>query len=156
MKIKYYLSAVVCTWFAFHVAIAQEELPSTGTFGEKIDKKGAVSVEKLSQKMGNTESLDIKLKGTITEVCQAKGCWMTLDIGNDKLLRVKFKDYGFFVPKDAAGKTAIIQGEAKKEMLSVDELRHLAEDAGKSEKEIEAIKEPMEELTFIAEGVIIE
>ena len=136
-------------------AYAQDRLESTGTFGEPIDKKGAVSAKKLAQKMDNAESLDIKVKGTITEVCQAKGCWMTIDLGDDELMRVKFKDYGFFVPKDAAGKTAIIQGVAKNEMVGVDELKHLAKDAGKSEKEIIAIDKPKEELTFVAEGVII-
>ena len=80
---------------------------------------------------------------------------MTIDLGNDELMRVKFKDYGFFVPKDAAGKTAIMQGVAKNEIVGVDELRHLAEDAGKPEKEINAIDKPTQELTFVAEGVII-
>ena len=136
-------------------AYGQDRLESTGTFGEPIDKKGAISAKKLSQKMDKSESLNIKVKGTITEVCQAKGCWMTIDLGDDELMRVKFKDYGFFVPKDAAGKTAIIQGVAKNEIIGVDELRHLAKDAGKSEKEIIAIDKPKEELTFVAEGVII-
>lgn len=136
-------------------AYGQDRLESTGTFGESIDKKGAVSAKKLAQKMDKAESLDIKVKGTITEVCQAKGCWMTIDLGDGELMRVKFKDYGFFVPKDAAGKTAIIQGVAKNEIIGVDELRHLAKDAGKSEKEIIAIDKPKEELTFVAEGVII-
>jgi hypothetical protein len=101
------------------------------------------------------QALDIKLKGTVTEVCQAKGCWMTIDIGDGETMRVKFKDYGFFVPKDAAGKTAIMHGVAKKEEVSVDELKHLAEDAGQSEAEINAITEPQVELTFVADGVII-
>lgn len=150
-------SYVLCVTFLLVVIAAngQDSLESTGTFGKAIDKKGAVSVKKLAQKMDVEESLDIKVKGTITEVCQAKGCWMTIDLGDDELMRVKFKDYGFFVPKNAAGKTAIIQGVAKNELVGVDELKHLAEDAGKSEKEINAIDKPKEELTFIAEGVII-
>ena len=137
------------------ITFAQDEI-SSRYFGETISKKGAISVKKLPQKMDNVESLDIKVKGTITEVCQAKGCWMTLDLGDDELLRVKFKDYGFFVPKDVTGKTAIVQGVAKKEIIGVDELRHLAEDAGKSEKKINAIDKPKEELIFVAEGVIIQ
>lgn len=143
--------AFIVTW-----SFAQDELPSTGSFGKSIDKKGAVSAGKLHKKMKNQESVDIKLKGQVEEVCQAKGCWMTIDLGNDELMRVKFKDYGFFVPKDAAGKTAIMQGVVTKETISVDELKHLAEDAGKPESEISKITEPKEELTFIAEGVIIE
>lgn len=150
-------SYVLCVAFLLAVIAAdgQDSPESTGAFGDPIDKKGAISVKKLAQKMDEAESLNIKVKGTITEVCQAKGCWMTIDLGNDELMRVKFKDYGYFVPKDAAGKTAIMQGVAKNEIIGVDELKHLAEDAGKSEKEINAIDKPKEELTFIAEGVII-
>jgi len=133
----------------------QDELKSTGNFGNQIDKQGAISVRKLPAKMENSETVEIKVKGIVTEVCQAKGCWMTLDLGDDESIRVKFKDYGFFVPKDAAGKTAIVQGIASKEVVSVEEQKHLAEDAGKTEKEINSIKDPKEELTFVAEGVII-
>jgi len=140
--------------FVASLGYSQEE-QSSGNFGEPISKKGAISAKKLPQKLEKSEAVDIKVKGVITEVCQAKGCWMTLDLGDDELMRVKFKDYGFFVPKDAAGKTAIIKGVATKEVIGVDELKHLAEDAGKSEKEINSIKEPKEELTFLAEGVII-
>lgn len=150
-------SYVLCVAFLLAVIAAngQDISESTGTFGETIDKKGAVSVKKLAHKMDKTDSIETKVKGTIVEVCQSKGCWMTIDLGNDELMRVKFKDYGFFVPLDAAGKTAIMQGVASNEIVGVDELKHLAEDAGKSEKEINAINKPKEELTFVAEGVII-
>jgi hypothetical protein len=37
----------------------------------------------------------------------------------------------------------------------VEELKHLAEDAGKSKEEIEAITEPKEELKFLATGVLL-
>lgn len=142
--------------FVAGIAYSQDVTKSTGNFGENITKKGAVSVKKIPGKMEGSSELEIKVKGRITEVCQAKGCWMTLDLGDDELIRVKFKDYGFFVPKDAAGKTAVIEGIAKKEVIDVGELKHLAEDAGKSEKEIDAISEPKEELTFVAKGVIIQ
>ena len=151
---KSYILVITFSLIAICV-FGQDQLESTGAFGESIDKKGAVSAKKLAKKMDNTESLDVKVKGTIIEVCQAKGCWMTIDLGNSEVMRVKFKDYVFFVPKDAAGKTAVMKGVAKNEMVGVDELRHLAKDAGKSEKEIVAIDKPKEELTFVAEGVII-
>ena len=88
--------------------------------------------------------------------CQVKGCWMTADLGNGESMRIRFKDYGFFVPKDAGGKDFYAQGVASWDTTSVAELRHYAEDAGKSKEEIEKIKEPKVELVFLAEGVIIE
>jgi hypothetical protein len=155
LRMKTSLLTLVLYLSIFSYVNAQDALPSTGSFGESIDKKGAIPVKKLPQKLEDDQALDIKLKGTVTEVCQAKGCWMTIDIGDGETMRVKFKDYGFFVPKDAAGKTAIMHGVAKKEEVSVDELKHLAEDAGQSEAEINAITEPQVELTFVADGVII-
>jgi hypothetical protein len=135
---------------------AQSELPITGTYGEVITKKKAISTSGIPAKLQSAETLDMKVKGAILEVCQNKGCWMTLDMGSGQTLRVTFKDYGFFVPKDAAGKTAWIDGTAKKDIMGVAQLKHAAEDAGKSEAEINAITEPKEGITFIAKGVIIE
>jgi len=68
---------------------------------------------------------------------------------------VKFKDYGFFVPKDIAGQEVIMEGKAYREVTAVDELRHLAQDAGKPQEEIEKITEPKVELKFMASGVLL-
>ena len=48
-----------------------------------------------------------------------------------------------------------MEGWAFREVTSVDELRHYAEDAGKSQEEIEAIQEPKDELKFLASGVFV-
>ncbi|MBP9188254.1 MAG: DUF4920 domain-containing protein [Chitinophagales bacterium] len=96
-----------------------------------------------------------KVKGTVTSVCQNKGCWMKLDLGNGESMRVSFKDYGFFVPKDLEGKQVIVQGVAEVKTISVEDQRHFAEDAGKTEEQIQSITEPQEELVFVADGVIV-
>jgi hypothetical protein len=96
----------------------------------------------------------IIVRGEITEVCAKKGCWMKLVEGDDEVF-VKFKDYGFFVPRNAAGHRALLHGEAIKQITPVDELRHYAEDAGASPEAIAAITEPKTEITFMADGVRI-
>lgn len=126
------------------------------TFGEKITKEGAIATNELTNFIGDKEKVEVKITGKINEVCKVKGCWMTADLGNGKSMRVTFKDYGFFVPKDAGGKTFWAEGEAKTKTTSVEMLKHYAEDAGKSKEEIEAIKEPKKELVFVAKGVIVE
>ena len=79
---------------------------------------------------------------------------MKMNVNNDTLL-VRFKDYGFFVPKTGSeGKSVIIN--AKMDTISVEMLRHYAEDAGDSEEEILKIMEPKYVLEFIADGVLIE
>lgn len=125
-------------------------------FGAKITADGALKASDLMNKLVSADSLvDVKMEATIEKVCQMKGCWMTVKADGDAPIRVTFKDYAFFVPKDAAGKKAVVQGIAYKEVLSVDMQKHYAEDAGKSKEEIAAITEPVIEYTFEAEGVII-
>jgi hypothetical protein len=68
---------------------------------------------------------------------------------------VQFKDYGFFVPKDCAGREVLVAGELQRVERSVEELRHLAEDAGRSEAEISAITEPEMAWRIEATGVLI-
>lgn len=126
------------------------------TFGEALSDAKTVKAKTLAKTMDGKETMEVKLEGEILEVCQMKGCWMTVDAGNDTKIRVTFKDYAFFVPKDAAGKNAVFEGEAKYETLDVATLKHYAEDAGKSQEEIDAITEPETKLTFVASGVQIQ
>jgi Domain of unknown function (DUF4920) len=128
-----------------------------GTFGAKIDEAGAISMDSLVAMVaaGQTDISSIKVEGKVNEVCQAKGCWMNLQKADGTGMRVTFKDYAFFVPKDCGGKMAVIQGHAYMDTTAVEDLRHYAEDEGKSKEEIAKITEPLVELAFEAEGVII-
>ena len=81
---------------------------------------------------------------------------MKLKADEDTLM-VRFKDYGFFVPKEGVeGRNAIVQGEAYYDTLTVELLQHYAQDAGKSEDEILSITEPEYNFLFEASGVIIQ
>lgn len=132
--------------------------PSTeNTFGEAITTANALTVNELFTQLSNQDSIVTKVRGTVQEVCQAKGCWMTItdDKAQAQTVFVKFKDYGFFVPKDISGKEIIMEGLAFQEVTSVDELRHYAEDKGASEEEIAKITEPKREYKFMASGVLL-
>ena len=97
----------------------------------------------------------IKVKGEILSSCPMKGCWMKIKSEEDTIL-VRFKDYGFFVPKDGiVGDKTIVNGKLSIDTLSVALLRHYAEDAGKSLEEINKIVDPEISMTFLAEGVLI-
>lgn len=134
---------------------AAESATEEGYYGARITEEGAKPLNELTALMGEQKELQTKLSGTITECCQKKGCWMKMDMGNGQTMRVTFKDYEFFVPKNAGGKQAVIEGKAYYEETSVEELKHYAEDAGKSKEEIAAITKPEKELVFEANGVII-
>jgi hypothetical protein len=140
----------------FTLACGNQIDPKATTFGESITKKGSISYDELLTKLDESDSLNTKVVGTVNEVCQAKGCWMTIVSENsDKVMRVKFKDYAFFVPKDISGRKVVFEGKAYRELTSVDELRHYAEDAGQSEEEIAAITDAKESYKFMASGVLL-
>jgi hypothetical protein len=133
-----------------------ELLPSTGSFGDPIEKEGTVPVTEIASLINSDELIPVKVSGTILEVCQHTGCWLTFDLGNGENIMVNMKDHAFYVPKDAAGKTAFVQGAATRELISVDMLKHYAEDAGRSQEYIDSITEDAWQYTIEAQGVIIE
>ncbi|MCU0435295.1 MAG: DUF4920 domain-containing protein [Bacteroidia bacterium] len=157
---KFLLAVLVCGAFtACNNSAAEDKKPVGDTtvsyFGDTITADGAIQASQLLAQIAGKDSMQVKLEGTIEEVCQKKGCWMKLQLDSANEMRVKFKDYAFFVPKDAGGKKVIVEGWAYADSLSVEELRHYAEDAGDSKEEIEKITKPEAEYTFMARGVII-
>ena len=103
--------------------VAEQAAPSL--FGEEFNADGAADINSIDpSSIAESDSLDAVVYGTVKEVCQVKGCWMKLNIGNDIEVMVNFKDYGFFVPKDIVGKNVLVNGEAYKRTISINELKH--------------------------------
>jgi hypothetical protein len=127
--------------------------------GEEFVANSVKSYDQVLKDLNKKGSLDeVVVHAAVTGVCQAKGCWMTLVSTTDPStpsMFVKFKDYAFFMPKDLAGGKVIMKGKAYKEVTSIDDLKHYAEDEGKSADEIAKITKPKEELKFLASGVHI-
>ena len=97
---------------------------------------------------------DVIVKTTVTEVCPKKGCWMKVKGSQpSELMRVTFKDYGFFVPTELVGKEVVLQGHYAKHIESVEEQKHLLQDAKRPQSEIDAVTAPKETLRFVATGV---
>jgi hypothetical protein len=165
MKIFLYLSMFVfglwsCANSAPEAETAEvvEEAGDGLHFGETITPDGSVAYETLVEMMQQAETAELKVRAKVASVCQTKGCWMTVQSDNPEVkevMFVQFEDYGFFMPFDLAGKEVVMLGQAYREVTSVDDLRHYAEDEGKSEEEIAAITEPLSELKFMAKGVVI-
>lgn len=124
--------------------------------GEEFSTEDYVTTDMLKTLLEMGDSAKVVLKGKVNAVCKKKGCWMTMPMDSETDIRVRFKDYGFFVPLNCEEKTAYIQGVATKSIISVDELKHYAEDNGDSQETIDAITEPEVEYSFLADGVILE
>lgn len=129
---------------------------NVGWFGEEFEMAEATAASDVSSLMNDSSVNEFIVSGTIEEVCQKKGCWMKVATAEDESMRISFKDYGFFVPLDASGKTMTMKGVAGFDTIDVDMLKHFAEDAGQSQEEIDAITEPEFALTFEATGVLIQ
>jgi hypothetical protein len=128
------------------------------SFGDKFQPKKVLTEKQMLKKyksLKKGDSVKVVFQSNIKSVCKKKGCWMNLDLSDGNKAFVKFKDYGFFVPLNADGSTAIVSGYASIDVVSVDELKHYAKDAGKSQAEINKIKKAEVTYSLMADGVLI-
>jgi hypothetical protein len=151
---------VVCGVVILFAIVAYAQPPAGDAkpgewYGEKITPDGAVGIADVAAKLDKTESIDTKIKAKIVEVCPNKGCWLKLQVNDSTTAMVKMKDYGFFLPLAAKGKTVVLDGEVKMKTTSVAELKHYAEDAKKSKEEIAAITKPEKEIRVLAKGIVV-
>ena len=127
-------------------------------FGDSISADKAISSEDMLvqyDKLKPGDTLNVKFKSNIKNVYQKKGCWMTIELPSGKEAFVKFKDYAFFVPKNAQKVEVIVNGKAFVSIESVEELKHYAKDEGKSQAAIDSIVAPKTNYSFMADGVLI-
>ena len=97
----------------------------TLTRGEPLAGAPAVQLAELLAKPQSHDGQTVRVEGQVRKACQKKGCWMEL-ASSDKGagVRVTFKNYGFFVPVDAAGSAARVEGVVKVSELSEDMAKH--------------------------------
>ena len=113
------------------------------------------AASELFQALAATDTVQTGFKAKVLEVCQMKGCWMRVELAQEQTVMVRFKDYGFFVPKDIAGSEVWMEGKAFISEVPEGERRHLARDAGRTEQEVMAIRGPERAPEFEASGVRI-
>ena len=104
--------------------------PAVATYGKPLKGLKATPVSEVlaSAKNGDT----VRIAGKAETVCKKKGCWLTLRDG-DASVHVSVDEYSFFVPKDSAGSTVVLEGKVKVEAPDPAHAEHLkAEGAGKA------------------------
>ncbi len=123
-------------------------------YGELFELSESINYN-LEKDIFLNSSSKVKIEGEILSSCPMKGCWMRISVEKDTVL-VRFKDYGFFVPKNGIeGKSTIINGKLSVDTLSIAQLQHYAEDSGKPKEEIALISKPEITISFLADGVLI-
>lgn len=139
-----------------HFQVVQDPNQS---FGKKITASNAISASQMQARLRDLkpgDTISAKFTARVEAVCKMKGCWMNLRLpANDEVIMVKFKDYGFFVPKNIESREVIVEGLAFIEETSVEDQRHFAQDAGLPQEEIDAIVEVEKNYAFLATGVLL-
>ncbi|MEF9478112.1 DUF4920 domain-containing protein [Chryseobacterium sp. 1B4] len=161
MKFKAILFGAALT--ASSLAFAQSGPPEGkalvgDTYGDQVSSSAeskAITADKLNKKLkkDNKKVENVAVKGKVTDVCDKKGCWLTIQTEDNSKFFVKMKDYAFFVPTALKGKNVVLEGNAERKVTSVNEQKHYAEDAKKPQSEIDAITQPKEEIRFVANGI---
>ena len=156
MKLHTLITALFCA-----LAVTMYSQPPKGdalpgdSYGATISSEGADAIAVVAERVNAPDTLPVKVKARVLEVCKQKGCWMTLQVNDSTEAFVKMKDYGFFVPTALEGKTIVLEGIAFIKTTSVAELKHYAEDGGKSKKDIDAITQPESQLRLLANGILV-
>ena len=158
MKNLIYLFLVVTLMFSCKNNAQSSKKDGFTSYGKIVTYNETATVDEVSAKYKTLkvgDTLNVKFKSKIEDVCQNKGCWMKITLADKQQSFVKFKDYAFFMPKDSKGQEVVVNGKAFVSEVSVDEQKHYAEDKGESKEAIAAIVAPKLTYSFLADGVLL-
>ena len=121
--------------------------------GAAVGTAKKVSLAKAMKNPNKYSTKTILVEGVIVRSCKMEGCWMELAPKKDAAaVRIKMKDHAFFVPLDAAGLNARVEGVMSVKTLSKAEVDHLMNEDGAKFDKINA-DGTVTEIAFEATGV---
>ena len=113
-----------------------EQTADSETFGASLDESvPMVTLAELASDGGDYVDKPVRVIARVSQVCQKKGCFFIAQEGSS-VMRISFKDYGFFVPTDISGKRVTFTGEVIAREVTVDEAAHYAEDLGATDSAV--------------------
>jgi len=122
-------------------------------FGAPLSAGPAVPLDDVVRAPEKFTAAPVKVVAKVAAVCKKKGCWMTLAGESgvpDPMVRVTFKDYGFFMPKDSEGARVTLEGTVTVTEEPEEISKHYAEDEGKDPT---AVTGPRKTIAIEATGV---
>jgi hypothetical protein len=123
-------------------------------YGQALARAEPISVAALLARPDGHTRGTVTVEGSVRKACTRKGCWMELAQSQQEGTpgcRVTFKNYGFFVPTNAAGSRARVQGVVEIDTLPASSVRHYEEEGA-----VFAAKGPdgtAQEVRLVATGV---
>ena len=142
--------------------ISEETASATPEDGKWIHYGSEFSVETevtastlLNEPSAYMDGLVRVTDATITDVCQAKGCWLVIADG-DRNMRIFTKDHGFVVAKDAGGSNCELEGTVVSKTVKKDFVEHLEAESTQADAMPEKGKEEGDTIyEFVASAVRI-
>ena len=140
-----------------HTPQTSEATVAYQVYGESLTPDDALSVESIAAAPSTYVGSTVKVEGTVRQVCQMKGCWLTLEAeaGPDVRIHVPRTgegEYLYTVPTDLSGRRVVVEGKLEQSTRSEAEQRHLAEDAGGN---LDGDVQPLLELSMTASSVLV-
>lgn len=133
MKTPLYLLLCLFMSSAVHADVLRLSAPvvqdqNTETFGQVLDASlPKVTLANLANDAQNYLGKPVQVDTRIAKVCQKKGCFFIAQ-QDEHVMRVSFKDYGFFVPTDSSGKTVTLNAKLIQKDLSPEQAAHFKSD----------------------------
>ena len=144
------LSLLVAVLLAASATADDAAVPTGQDYGAGLTLAATTPLADVLAAPETHQEAPVLVRGRLTDVCQKKGCWTVLKDGPASV-RVRFLDYAFFLPKDATGRVAFVEGVATVQTLSEREARHYA--AESRDGDPDAIEGPQREVGLLASGV---
>lgn len=128
MNIRKLFTVLIVSIFISSVSFTQEK------YGKEITLEKKTEISEIISDPSGYVGKKVLIEGEIFAVCQMAGCWMEVANEEGQKMKVKVKDGEIVFPKEAVGKTALVEGEVYTIELDEEEAKdyfeHMAEDAG--------------------------
>lgn len=144
-------------------AVMAEPPKATDAFGAALTLEQPTPLATVLANPERYANQAVLIHGRLTDVCQNKGCWTVIQDGAAHV-RVRFKDYGFFLPKDSTGREAFVEGRVAVETLTEEQAKHYESESRNGNPDAikgpqrrngnpDTIKGPQRRVGFTASGV---
>lgn len=98
-----------------------------GLYGEGVKAKESVSVAALLENPAPYVGKQVAVRGTVSDVCAMRGCWMDVTDDSGKEIRIKVTDGQIIFPVSAKGHRVQAEGVLEKLELTADQAREAKE-----------------------------
>lgn len=107
---------------------AEAPAPAEQTFGQALSDRPITPLTEIAASPDRFAGQVVKTEGEIVQVCQRMGCWMEMRAEGVSPVRVPMAGHSFFLPRDVAGRHAVVEGQLALRELPEGERQHLEEE----------------------------